>query len=325
MEDTHRPVLATLAYYGALRRPLSILEIHERLIPSARLGISVPTPSLGALASLADRMVAAGTIETQYGLYALKGTGDFGHAYINRQKNSAQKFQTLLKYAWWLQAVPYIRTLAASGSMAMNSCGPDSDWDMFVIAKAGRLYTARLGLLAVAFLQRRLRTKKMRTAPDRFCFNHLITNDGLAIRHCSLFTAHALAWLVPMYDPWAYMPRLRQANGWVGDFVAQPGGEQFVRRSLKRSRFLDAIRWCGEAMLNTPVGTLFEAVVRRRMQTRIEAEPVTHEAGGRIVADEREIEFHPRSFEAVALARYNASLTRFGMGQYAERDSGLRS
>jgi hypothetical protein len=59
------------------------------------------------------------------------------------------------------------------------------------------------------------------------------------------------------------------------------------------------------------------------MQRRIHREPATHEKGGRIVADDRELEFHPHSFEAVALSRYNAALTRLGLGQYAERDSGL--
>lgn len=325
MEASEQSILATLAYYGALRRPLTLVELSERLIPSQRLGRSGPRPSLGTVASRVDALVSAGALQTECGLYERSDTpAGFGERFIRRQKESAQKYQQLLRSAWWLQAVPFVRTLATSGSLAMGSCSPQSDWDMFVIVKSGRLYTARLGLLLVAFLSGRLRTKRMQTAPDRFCFNHIITTDGLAVRHRSLYTAHALAWLAPLYDPCAYMPRLRQANAWVADFVSTVGGERFVRRSLRCSWLLNAVRRVGELVLDTWLGTACEHVVCRWMRRRIAAEPATHERGGRIVADDRELEFHPHSFEAVALARYNATLTRLGMGQYAEHDSGLR-
>jgi hypothetical protein len=195
---------------------------------------------------------------------------------------------------------------------------------VFVIAQEDRLYTTRFGLLGIAWVMRRLRTKRMRTAPDRFCFNHLITTDGLSLKYRSLFMAHAMAWLIPLYDPFRYVPRLRQANQWVSDYVADGGGELFVRRAIATSNMLQAVRRCAEAILATPLGDGIEALLRRWMQSRIAAEPATHQAGGRVVADRRTLEFHPRSFEATALARYNISLGRSGLGAYTERDSGLK-
>lgn len=326
MHAADRSILATLAYYDALRRPLTLVELYERLIPSARVGFPAPPPTLGDIVTYADALVLGGVIKTECGMYAPSSAYDgFGQVFIKRQKEAAQKYQQLLQSASWLQLVPFVRLLAASGSLAMGSTSASSDWDMFVIVKAGRLYTARLGLLVVAWLMGRLRTKRMRTAPDKFCFNHIITTDGLSIRHRSLFTAHALAWLVPMYDPWGYAGRLRQANAWVGDFVSTPAGEVFVRRSLAHSRTLNAIRRAKEFVLDTALGSVVERTLRWWMRKRIEDEPATHASGGRIVADNRELEFHPRSFEAVALARYNASLSQLGMGQYAEHDSGLMS
>lgn len=324
MEADERSLRATLGYYGALRRPLTLVELSERLIPSARLGHPGPRPDLGMLASRTDSLVRSGEIATEYGFFALTVTpGGFGRSYIRRQKETARKYQRILKFAWWMQALPYLRSLMTSGSLAMSNCGAQSDWDLFVIVQSGRLYTARLGLLVAAWLMGRLRTKKMTIAPDRFCFNHLITTDGLALRHRSLFTAHALSWLVPIYDPWAYAPRLRQANAWVTDYVSDTGGQLFVRRTVPRSRILNAVRSGGELILNTFIGGLFERCIRRWMQSRIESEPATHAPGGRIIADDRELEFHPRSFETVALARYNASLTRHHLGHFSEHDSGL--
>lgn len=324
MEALDRSILATLAYYGALRRPLTLVEIYERLVPPWRLGTPESRPTLGAIASRADALVADTTVVTEYGLYALTGTpAGFGAGFVRRQKESAQKYQRLSKYAWWLQAVPFVRTLAVSGSMALASTGRESDWDMFVIAQAGRLYTARAGLLLTTLLMGRLRTKRMRIASDKFCFNHYITTDGLALRHRSMFTAHAMAWLVPVFNTHNTLRKLWQANEWMCDYTAQSGGTAFVRRSVKYSRMLNAVRATAEMILNSFVGTAIERVLRAWMQRRINRNPVTRKRGGRIVADDRELEFHPHSFEAVALARYNATLTRLGFGQYSERDSGL--
>lgn len=324
MDTAERSLLATLAYYGALRWPLTVVELSERLIPSRRFGQTAAVTGIGSIASLIQQLQASGRIRADSGLYVFGDVpADMPRHRIQRHTQSAEKWRHMLASAWWLQAVPYVRMLAAGGSLAMGSSSPQSDWDMFVIVKSGRLYTARLGLLLVALLLGRLRTKRMRIAPDKFCFNHLITTDGLAIRHRSLFTAHALAWLIPFHDPWAYAFRFRQANAWVGEYTTGTSGTTFVRRALSRSGLLNAIRWSGERILNTYFGLIVERLLCRWMRGRIEREPATHLSGGRIVADDREIEFHPRSFEAVALARYNAALTRLGMGQYAEHDSGL--
>jgi|GEM_PF-3703007 len=317
--ELEEQVLATLAYYGALRWPLTVVELSERFIP-----LGAGKASMGQLVAMLEQLARDGQIRADSGLYVLGDTPVYiVENRVRREAESAHKWRMLLRWAWWLQMVPYVRMVAGSGSLAMGSSSAQSDWDVFVVAKAGRLYTARLGLLVIAGLLGRLRTKSMRVAPNRFCFNHIITTDGLAIRHRSLFTAHALAWLVPFYDPWKFAHRLCDANQWVYEYSSASIGEQFIRRAISTSRFLSAIRKCIEFVLNTFIGTWVERVLRSWMQKRIMANPETTAPGGRIVADNRELEFHPHSFEAVALSRYNATLSRIGLGKFSQRDSGL--
>ncbi len=319
MDTQEQSLLATLAYYGALRWPLTVVELAEHMIPCGG-----DLHSFGSLVASLELLEVAGRVRGESGLYVVGDVpANIADYRVSRQATSADKWRAMLSSARWLPVVPYVRMMSASGSLAMGSSALESDWDMFVIVRSGRLYTARLGLLAVAWLCGRLRTKRMKTAPDRFCFNHIITTDSLSMRHRSLYTAQAISCLVPFYDSWGYAARFRQANAWVGDYSASAGGGFYVRRELSHSRFLGAIRWWGEVFLNTFIGTLIERGLRRWMQARIRANPETHRAGGRIIADDRELEFHPRSFEAVALARYNETLTRIGLGQYRQRDSGL--
>lgn len=318
--------MATLAYYDALGWPLTLVELEQRLIPLSRVGISRDAASvpLSLFVRRCEALRQEGVIRSRHGFFGLAAQPDvFFDRRIDCEKECAQKWRRMLRRAWWLQAVPYVRVLAAGGSLALGNTARQSDWDMFVIARAGHLYTARLGLLAAAWLLGALRTKRDVTAPDKFCFNHSVTTDGLALRHRSIFVAHALAVLIPAYDPQHYLERLWQANRWTADAVTRTGGIAYIRRSVRPSPMLAGVRRAIELVLDTPLGTLTERILRAWQQRRIRRDPATHERGGRVVADTRELEFHPRSFEAVALRRYNATLARYGFQRYAEADSGL--
>lgn len=208
--------------------------------------------------------------------------------------------------------------------MAYDATSAQSDWDFLVIVERRRLYTARAGLLLTAWLMGRLRTKRHRQAPDLFCFNHYLTTDGLALRHRSMFTGHGVAWLIPVMDEGHMLERLWGANRWMEDVVPRPSTPEFVRRAIPRNAVLLFVRRVFEFLLRSWIGSFVERTIQRWMQRRIMRDPATHARGGRVIADDFELEFHPHSFELVALNRYNATLKRYGMSGFTERDSGLR-
>ena len=79
----------------------------------------------------------------------------------------------------------------------------------------------------------------------------------------------------------------------------------------------------GEAILNNPAGELFEKALRTIQQRRIRKNPATYESGGRVVFTDKELEFHPRSFERVVIDNYNEGLKKGGIFNVTENDSGL--
>jgi hypothetical protein len=322
MDASDKALVATVAYYTALERPITALEAWERLIPVSRFG-GRESLVLGAVVGRLDALTASGVLTRHHGYFVVGSSGSSVERYLTEERIAAVAFRALRRAAWWLQLVPFVRGLFVSGSLASGAADEDSDWDLFVVVQAGRLYTARTLLLIAALLLGRLRTKRSRVLRGKFCFNHYVTTDGLASRHRSLFTAHTLAWLVPLYDPWGYLSRLWQANRWIEQYCSHTGGRAYVQRSLAPSPVLGAVRRIIELPLHTGLGAALEYALRRWQQRRIRREPATYAPGGRVVADTRELEFHPHSFEAVALARYNALLTRINLGQHRERDSGL--
>jgi hypothetical protein len=324
MHAHDRSILATLAYYGAFSWPLTPLEVHAKLIVAARLGGLGDAPELVRLMERLSALRDRGEVSGAMGLYGPLDLADSAFdERVRREKECARKWRVLRRSAGILQVAPFIRALLASGSLALGNTSASSDWDMLVVARGGRLYTARAFLLAVAWPTGRLRRKEHSVAPDRYCFNHWLSDEALALRHRSLFTASVLTSLVPLWDPAGFLAEVCEANRWTEAYVPRVTLASFVRRESGEHPFFGRVRRLLEYVLGGRAGDALEGALKRWQQGRIAAQPATHAEAGRIIADDSEIEFHPRSFEAMALARYNAALSGFGLGAFAEPDSGL--
>ena len=351
MTDLRGSILATIAYYDILDVPLTLFEVHKFLVNPARL-TKIPIQesiTLGQIDEELQILVKLGTVQTRNGFYFLPGrprsrTSESGKAAqenisevsllgrhglydlrIEREKIAAQKWKKFLKTAHWFQAVPYLRGMLASGSMALGNTDNESDFDVLAIARAGRLYTCRvfLSLMASLFGARRKRFDK--TAPDKFCFNHYIIDASLPIRHESLYNAQTYIHLKPVLIGDELFEDFYASNLWINKYVYNfRPANMFVRRSVKPSIALRSVAVLGEFFLNNKLGDLLELSLKKYQHRRIRSNPVTYEKGGRIVFNDGELEFHPHSFEAKAIDRYNRALKGFGIVPLQEeKDSGL--
>lgn len=311
MEATIRSVLA---YANASGMPLTAFEVSQR----------ADGVDLSETMAVLDELVVRGVVVECDGWFGPAGAERlFFERHLERLNINADKWRAMLAKAKWLQAVPFIRAIAASGSLAQGTTGRDSDWDMFVIVRHGRLYSARFFLLAVSWALGVLRTKHDAVAPDTFCFNHYVTDRGLEIRHRSLYVAHALFALVPVHDPDDYVSRLLRSNQWIKRHGLPWARKPNTGRAMTPSPVLSLVRRAGEIVFGWMVGDGVECVLRTWQQRRIAREPATYESGGRVVADEQEIEFHPRSAERRVLSEYNATLANMGL-DIREQESGLQ-
>jgi len=281
--------------------------------------------SLGQVADELDKLVNGGFVGSKNGFYFLPGRDALYELRIEREKIAAQKWKKFLRIAKWFQAVPYLRAVLASGSLAINNTGHESDFDVLSVAKSGRLYTCRIFLCLAASLFRARRTRYERSAPDKFCFNHYITDGNLNIKHESLYNAQTYANLKPILVDNGIFSRFYVENIWLNKYLYNfKPAEEFVLRKVSSNFFLLSIAGAGEFILNSSLGDKIENWAKRYQQKRIKNNPSTYEPGGRIVFNDNELEFHPRSFEAFAIDKYNKELKRLGIIPHAEeKDSGL--
>ncbi len=320
-------ILATLIYYDILDFPLTLLEIKKYLINPARFKI-LPQPvgeiSLSDIQKELDSLISGNRIGQKNGFWFLKGRDILYEKRIEKDKIASAKWKKFLKISKWFAIVPYLRGIMAGGSMAYNNTTKDSDFDVLVIAKSGRLYTCRIFLSLIASLFGARRKRFDLVAPDKFCFNHYLTDGNLNIKHESLYNAQSYANLKPVLIGEELFKRFFGENIWLNKYVYNfRPASNFVLRIIKPSFVLTIFAKIKETFLNLFLGGWLEAILKHFQQKRIKNNPATYESGGRVVFNDNELEFHPRSFEKILLAKYNSGLKKMGILVGEEKDSGL--
>src|SRR3989338_137733 len=328
MDYLRDSILATLAYYDIFDFPLTLLELHKYLINPGRVAKltmeGVGEIKLADIQSELEYLAESGRVQTKNGFYfLLSGRALFGTRII-REKIFAQKRSMLVNLCRYFAFVPYIRGIWVSGSMATANTTADSDFDLMVVARAGRLYTARMLLSLTASVLRSRRKRYEESAPDKFCFNHYLADNALEIRHRSLYTAQAYINLKPLINRENLSDKFFSANSWLYKFVIHGAAGDILTRGLKPSHLAELIAKTGERVLGGFLGDMLEHVFKKYQQKRIKENPMTYETGGRVVFSDNELEFHPRSFEAVVIDRKSTRLEMLGiLAPAREADSGL--
>ena len=119
------------------------------------------------------------------------------------------------------------------------------------------------------------------------------------------------------------MQRFYIENNWLGKYIFN--FRTFDKgHLLGREGALYIVARILEFILNSSFGDKIENWAKKYQQKRIKNNPATYESGGRVVFNDNELEFHPRSFESFAIDKYNKGLKKLGITPYLEeKDSGL--
>jgi hypothetical protein len=95
-----------------------------------------------------------------------------------------QKWHKLLKRARLFKFFPFVDFVLVAGSMALGDVHQNSDFDVIVGTRFGRLYTARFSCLFFYKILgwRRKFEEGIHVGADRFCFNHFVTEKSYCLK-----------------------------------------------------------------------------------------------------------------------------------------------
>lgn len=327
MTNLRNAILATIIYYDIFNFPLTFTEIYKYLINPKRLSTMFSgevNVEVSSLVQELDLMVKAGIVNHKNGFYFMPGRDGLYTERIEKDKLANKKWKKFLQVVKYLQLAPYLKAVFASGSLAYNNPGPKSDFDVLVVIKSGRLYTGRLFLWLISSLLGVRRGRFDTIAPDKLCFNHYLADDNLKFSHQSLFIAQSITNMKPvMFSSNNILSKFSGCNKWVNSYCYHfKSVDEY--RSAKRFKIMIWLPKIYEILIDKLFGNFIEGIAKLFQQRRIRNNPATYQPGGRVVFNNNELEFHPRSFEKTVIEKFNNGLKKAGIFGITEKDSGLK-
>jgi hypothetical protein len=192
-------ILCSVAYAALFDYPLAPSELRTALI-----GVAVADePTLEHWISTTPRLSHA--IERVDGFYLPRGRRELVAVRRDREARSRALLAESRRAIAGLVALPFVRSVALSGSVAHLNADTRADLDLFVIAAPGRAWLVMVTALAMA---------RVGGWRRRLCLNYVVSERGLAVGPPDLFTANQIVHLQPVFGLEAYR-RFVAANPFV--------------------------------------------------------------------------------------------------------------
>jgi predicted nucleotidyltransferase len=319
-----RSIFNTVRYFDIFGMPVTAVQIWRTLIiTEAGAGVRWGGRHIWSLAAVQRALRVSPWLSqhvaSAWGYFSLKHPAGKNVAEVQRAVRrrlarhvlAQRKWRILRRAARLLARLPLVRMIGVSGSLALWNTRAQSDLDLFIIVRRGRIWTARLLLLLATQLLGRRRKYWEGQAPDKVCLNHYITDDALAMSPDTrnVYTAMLYVQVVPLAGMPMYW-RWREANeSWLRRWLMYPPALRLRPRSYVRVGAAGrAVRRWLEGILLEPLGGSFERFAERIQRGAI-VEHASRRQGwprrwGRIKLSDVELAFHPDSEEPAVLRRF---------------------
>ena len=202
------------------------------------------------------------------------------------------KWGKLLRRAELFVLIPFVEIVFVAGSMAMGNVKENSDFDLIIGVRSGRIFTVRafcffmFGILG----WRRKRGASGKDTKDKFCFSHFVTPERYSLSGpYNEYWQRLYGSLVPIYGDDKLIQRFYDANAlWMKE--GKLYGKD-IRHLYSKSGYSKIFL---EKILDGKLGDLLEELLKDVQIKKIEGSLRTEKQyKPRIIFNDRELEFHP--------------------------------
>ncbi len=211
-------VLHALTYADIFDYPLTAVEVHRYL---TGVKASYEQTSL----ALSDANLREGAIAQRGDYYILRGREAIVETRMQRRSTSGHLWQHAQYYGHILAALPFVRMVAVTGSLAMDNIDASADIDYFIVAARGRLWISRAISLLVVHIAK--------FAGVTLCPNYFVSENALLLPDRSLYTAHELVQMIPLSEIVIYN-EMRRLNTWTDQYLPNAQGTPELFTKLNR-------------------------------------------------------------------------------------------
>lgn len=198
------------------------------------------------------------------GYFCLAGRQHLVAERFRRRPDNERLWRKARRYSCLVAALPFIRLVAITGSLAPGNARAGDDIDLLLVVEPCRLWLCRLLVL--------LLVRAVRVLGDELCPNFLLAASRLAIDGSAFpaYYARELTQMAPLFGGTAYRS-LRLANGWTSRLL--PNSNHVLRPNLADCPAgpLGMVKGAAETVLSLPIFDGLEALERRRKIARLRA------------------------------------------------------
>ncbi len=254
----------TLAYFAFFSFPLTVLELWKwcDAVDVSLFDIESILSSSFAKASddKSSWLVEQGMKDSE-GFFGIGDVSDWREERLQRVTDALRKHRRAERFVRFASCLPWVRMIAVCNSLAFSFTNDESDIDLFVVTKRGRIWSTRFILTGVLALFRLRPGERKR---DPLCLSFFVADDSLDFSSIKIgqddpYLAFWIATLSPVFDPDDVLSKLRAANGWIRQSLPRAKRVQRARSSMIR------------LIMKLPDVSFFERFAERMQRNRFPA------------------------------------------------------
>ena len=230
------------------------------------------------------------------GYFFIEGKEGVVYKRTLRKRISDKKIEIAKKASKVLSLVPGVLMVAVTGSLAMDNAADESDIDLMIVTKSGRLWTTRLlsySLTKIFGIETRRSGDK--DQKDKLCMNIWLDESDLKwTKNRNIYTAHEIAQIKPILSKENTYERFLFENRWILRYW--PNSVKVKRIAISDKRLEKSLFANGYLLITWFVEKLAFWIQLEHMKSRITREVVT---------PTRAL-FHPQDWSGVVLSRFSS-------------------
>jgi hypothetical protein len=229
-------IYRTLAYFAYFKYPLTGFEVWKwLLLPPSAVSLASVVEVLDSSTWLISRLTK------HQGFYALGEAKLWCQDRHLRFLDAMRKYDKATRAVQLLGRLPWVEGVAVCNSLSWYQTKAESDIDLFIIAKPGRVWSVRLLSTLPAIL---LRQRPGEGKVDPICLSFFCTVEAFNFEQLKIgeFDPYLAYWsrsLVPLVDHSGWASKFEMHNAWLREVLPNA---QFVRRASRFSLGVN-FRW----------------------------------------------------------------------------------
>ena len=174
-------IARSVLYAALFEYPLTLAQLRQT--------VEVPLTPSRILAAYDRSAALQAIVEHRDGFFFPRGRGELVEERRRREARSRSFLRQNRRLLACICAMPYIRMVALSGSIAHKNLERDGDLDLFIVTRGQRAWSVTVAVVLLAKIMRRRRT---------VCANYTVADSSLVLDQQDLFTASQVIHLKPL-------------------------------------------------------------------------------------------------------------------------------